>query len=111
MPPTKRILKYTPMGYICSGMTHRPNKQQLLNRLNRALGQVQGIARMIEQDRYCIDVVTQIQAVRAALIRVEAEMMRDHISHCVKSAMEGDDRDDQQRKLDELVSVLTRSVR
>jgi DNA-binding FrmR family transcriptional regulator len=92
-------------------MTHRPNKQQLLNRLNRATGQVQGIARMIEQDRYCIDVVTQIQAARAALMRVESDMMRDHVSHCVKAAMESDDRDDQQRKVDELVAVLTRSAR
>lgn len=91
-------------------MKHRPNKAQFLTRLNRAAGQVQGIARMIEQDRYCIDVLTQIQAVRAALLRVEADMMRDHVGHCVKAAMDGDDREDQQRKIDELVQVLTRSA-
>lgn len=92
-------------------MIHRSNKPQLINRLSRAIGQVQGIARMIDQDRYCIDVVTQIQAARAALLRVESEMMRDHLSHCVKSAMQGDDREDQQRKVDELITVLTRSAR
>ena len=92
-------------------MMHRPNKQQLTNRLNRAIGQVQGIVRMIDHDRYCIDVVTQIQAARAALLRVETEMMRDHVGHCVKAAMRGDDHEDQQRKVDELITVLTRSAR
>ena len=99
------------MGYIRAAMIHRSNKPQLINRLHRAIGQVQGIVRMIDQDRYCIDVVTQIQAARAALLRVETDMMRDHLSHCVKSAMQGDDHEDQQRKVDELITVLTRSAR
>jgi len=63
----------------------RPNKPRLLNRLNRVEGQVRGIARMVEEDRYCIDVLTQLQAVRAALAKVETEMLRDHLGHCMRA--------------------------
>ena len=52
-------------------------------RLKRVEGQVRGIARMVEEDRYCIDIVTQIGAVRAALRRIEEEVLRDHVGHCV----------------------------
>ena len=57
----------------------------------RIEGQVRGIARMLDQDRYCIDVITQIQAVKAALRRVEEEMLRDHVSHCVEEAIRSGD--------------------
>jgi DNA-binding FrmR family transcriptional regulator len=59
-------------------------KTGCLKRLGRIEGQVRGLARMIEEDRYCIDVVTQISAVRAALRRVEEEILREHVSHCVE---------------------------
>ena len=58
-----------------------------LKRLNRIEGQVRGIARMVEEDRYCIDIVTQIEAVRAALRRVEEDILRDHVAHCVEHAI------------------------
>ena len=61
-------------------------KQKLLNRLGRVDGQVRGIARMVEEDRYCIDVLTQLQAVRAALASIEAEMLKNHLHHCVEGA-------------------------
>ena len=54
-------------------------KPKVMNRLNRIEGQVRGIARMVEEDRYCVDVLTQLQAVRAALSRVETEVLRDHL--------------------------------
>lgn len=66
---------------------------------------------MVEEDRYCIDVVTQIAAVRAALRRVEEEVLRAHISHCVAHAIESGDADEQARKIDELMDVLARSNR
>ena len=59
----------------------RQDKPKLLNRLSRIEGQVRGIARMVEEDRYCIDILTQISAVRAALSRVESEMLREHLGH------------------------------
>ena len=62
------------------------NKDALLKRLARIEGQVRGIGRMIEDDRYCIDVVTQIGAVRAALDKVALGLMDDHVRHCMANA-------------------------
>jgi DNA-binding FrmR family transcriptional regulator len=90
---------------------HRPDKPQLLNRLKRIEGQVRGVARMVEEDRYCIDVLTQIRAVRAALARVESEMLKTHLDHCVEGAIASGDRDDQRRKARELIELLDRSTR
>ncbi|WP_020180073.1 metal-sensitive transcriptional regulator [Methylopila sp. M107] len=77
-------------------------------RLNRIEGQVRGIARMVDEDRYCIDVVTQISAVRAALKRVEEEILKDHVGHCVEHAIRSGDMEEQRRKVAELVDVLGR---
>jgi CsoR family transcriptional regulator, copper-sensing transcriptional repressor len=96
------------MGYILVAM-ERENKPRLLNRLNRIEGQVRGIARMVEEDRYCIDVLTQIQAVRAALAKVETEMLRDHLGHCIEGAIVSGDRDEQRRKAAELIQLLDRA--
>jgi DNA-binding FrmR family transcriptional regulator len=89
----------------------RDNKAALTNRLNRIEGQVRGIARMIDEDRYCIDVLTQLQAIRAALARVETEMLNDHLGHCIEAAISGGDADDQRRKASELIQLLQRSAR
>ena len=89
----------------------RDNKTALTNRLSRIEGQVRGIARMIEEDRYCIDVLTQLQAVRAALAKVETEMLNDHLHHCVETAISGGDADDQRQKVSELIHLLQRSPR
>ena len=89
----------------------RENKGQLLNRLSRIEGQVRGIARMVEEDRYCIDVLTQIQAARAALNRVETEMLKDHLHHCIEGAIVSGDADEQRRKAGELIELLGRTSR
>ncbi|MCR5875097.1 metal-sensitive transcriptional regulator [Phenylobacterium sp. J426] len=89
----------------------RNDKPRLLNRLNRVEGQVRGIARMIEEDRYCIDVLTQIQAVRAALAKVETEMLRDHLGHCIEGAIVSGDKDEQRKKASELIQLLERTAR
>jgi DNA-binding FrmR family transcriptional regulator len=88
-------------------VTH--DKPKLLNRLNRVEGQVRGIARMVEEDRYCIDVLTQLQAVRAALAKVESEILKDHLQHCVTGAMVGDDPEDRRKKAEELIQLLDRA--
>lgn len=72
---------------------------------------MRGLHRMVEEDRYCIDVVTQIAAVRAALRRVEEEVLRDHIGHCVEHAIVRGDKAEQRRKIAELVEVLGRTAR
>jgi DNA-binding FrmR family transcriptional regulator len=86
-------------------------KPKVINRLNRIEGQVRGIVRMVEDDRYCVDVLTQIQAVRAALTRVESEVLKDHLDHCVMGAMTGDDLADRKAKASELIELLGRASR
>jgi DNA-binding FrmR family transcriptional regulator len=86
-------------------------KAQVSKRLNRIEGQVRGLARMVDEDRYCIDIVTQISAVRAALRRVEEEVLRDHVAHCVEGAIASGNRADQRQKIAELMDVLGRSDR
>jgi len=89
----------------------RENKPRLLNRLNRIEGQVRGVARMIEDDRYCIDVLTQLRALKAALNKVETELLKTHLDHCIVGAMASGDPVEQRKKADELIALLDRSGR
>ena len=86
-------------------------KASCLKRLQRIEGQVRGLARMVDEDRYCIDIVTQIAAVRAALRRAEEEILRDHVAHCVEGAIASGDKSDQRRKIAELMDVVGRAER
>jgi DNA-binding FrmR family transcriptional regulator len=88
-----------------------PTKDSCLKRLNRIEGQVRGLRRMVEDDRYCIDVITQISAVRAALRRVEEEILSDHVGSCVEHAIASGDKAEQRRKVAELIDVLGRANR
>jgi len=87
------------------------SKGALLKRLSRIAGQVRGLSRMVEEDRYCIDIVTQISAVRAALRKVEEEVLRDHVAHCVEHAITSGDKADQRQKIAELMDVIQRADR
>ena len=80
-------------------------------RLTRIEGQVRGISKMVGEDRYCIDIVTQIVAVRAALRRLEEEILRDHVSHCVEHAIASGTKAEQRRKIEELMAVVSRADR
>ena len=86
-------------------------KISALKRLKRIEGQVRGLHRMVEDDRYCIDIVTQISAVRTALRRLEEEILRDHVAHCVERAIASGNKADQRRKIEELMSVVSRAER
>jgi CsoR family transcriptional regulator, copper-sensing transcriptional repressor len=86
-------------------------KSSVLRRLRRIEGQVRGLARMVDDDRYCIDIVTQLSAVRAALRRAEEEILADHAAHCVENAIVSGNKADQRRKLAELIDVISRSNR
>ncbi len=79
------------------------------SRLARIEGQVRGLVRMIDDDRYCIDVITQVQAVRAALARVEHLVLQDHVGHCVADAVASGDEAERGRKIEELITVLDRT--
>jgi CsoR family transcriptional regulator, copper-sensing transcriptional repressor len=77
-------------------------------RLRKIEGQVRGISRMVEEERYCVDILTQVRAARAALKRVEEAVVREHVEHCVAQAIQTGDGAEQRAKLDELLDVLGR---
>jgi CsoR family transcriptional regulator, copper-sensing transcriptional repressor len=83
-------------------------KAACLKRLSRIEGQIRGLTGKVKDDRYCIDVVTQIAAARAALKRVEELVLKDHVGHCVEHAIASGDRAEQRRKVAELMEVLGR---
>lgn len=83
------------------------HKDQVLKRLKRAEGQVRGIARMVEEDKYCIDVMTQVNAAQAALDKVAIELLRDHARHCMTHIT---DETEQKAKADELASAVGRML-
>jgi len=97
------------MGYV-SSMDDK-TKASCIKRLSRIEGQVRGLGRMVEEDRYCIDIVTQISAVRAALRRVEEEVLREHVRHCVVHAIESGNPKEQHQKVAELMEVVARARR
>jgi len=84
-------------------------KKSCLQRLTRIAGQVRGVSGMIDGDRYCIDVLTQIQAIRAALKKVEDEVLADHVAHCVEHAIRSGDAKEQRKKVQELLDVIERA--
>ncbi len=79
-----------------------------LPRLKRIEGQVRGLVRMVEEERYCVDILTQVEAVRAALKRVADRILHDHVEHCVAGALRSGDVRRQQKKIEELMQVLGR---
>lgn len=87
------------------------DRAKLINRLRRVEGQVRGLTRMIEEGRYCIDVLTQLRAARAALTRVETEMLQDHLNHCIEHAIVSGDAGEQRKKAAELIELIGRSER
>ena len=90
-------------------MTHgyADAKPELQKRFNRIEGQVRGVAKMVEDDRYCIDILTQIAAVQAALDTVSLELLRDHARHC----MDTDDPAERQAKADEITAAIGRILK
>jgi DNA-binding FrmR family transcriptional regulator len=86
-------------------------KHKVTARLKRIEGQVRGLLRMVDEDRYCVDVLMQIDAVRAALHKVEEQVLQDHVSHCVANAFASGDPAEQRHKVDELVETIGRMMR
>jgi DNA-binding FrmR family transcriptional regulator len=81
---------------------------RIVTRLRRIEGQVRGVIGMVEDERYCIDILTQVEAVKAALKRVEDEILKDHAAHCVAEAIREGDADAKRRKFDEIVDLFSR---
>ncbi len=89
-------------------MMNEAQKSKAAARLNRIEGQIRGIQKMVEEDRYCVDILTQTRAVVAALRGVEDLIMETHLDTCVADAMKDDDPQLQREKIDEVMSVVTR---
>ncbi|WP_371396245.1 metal-sensitive transcriptional regulator [Fretibacter rubidus] len=85
--------------------TRRDNARK---RLSRIEGQVRGLQKMIDEDRYCIDILVQVKAARAALNKVEGELLKDHVDHCLAAAIASDDVAERETKVAELVDLLSK---
>jgi CsoR family transcriptional regulator, copper-sensing transcriptional repressor len=92
-------------------MEHGYDKDALIKRLHRIEGQVRGVERMVEQDRYCIDILTQIAAVTTALESLSFRILEDHVSHCVSGALASGDADEAATKSRELLDAVHRFTR
>lgn len=85
--------------------------KKIVNRLRRVEGQVRGVAQMVEDDRYCIDILNQIQAVKSALGRAESEILKRHAACCVTEAISSGDADEQKVKFSELIDLFEKAKR
>ena len=83
-------------------------KDKSIKRLSRIEGQVRGIARMVDSDKYCIDILRQVQAVKSALSSLETVILDDHLGSCVETALNSDDVSERRDKVEELVAILTK---
>lgn len=89
----------------------KANKQKTLDRLSRLEGQVRGVKGMVEADRYCMDILAQTAAIRAAVLGVEKLILENHAQHCVETAIESGDSQEQRAKFDELIGLLQKASR
>jgi DNA-binding FrmR family transcriptional regulator len=94
----------TTRGYVA-------DKEKLVKRLHRIEGQVRGVERMLEEDRYCIDVITQISAVTTALESLAFQILDDHVNHCVAGALASGDPAEAETKSRELLEAVHRFAR
>ncbi len=88
--------------------TAHPSHEPELARLRRIEGQVRGIQKMIDQRRYCVDILTQISSVSAALAKVEARILERHLRTCAHESLSGTNRADQSKKIEEIIGLLSR---
>lgn len=92
-------------------MPEKSAQHRIVDRLRRVEGQVRGISQMVEDDRYCIDILHQLQAVKSALARAEDEILENHASHCVAEAIASGDADEQRQKFGELIDLFAKAKR
>ncbi len=104
------LLRYQIQNVISENrlITLKTRQQNCLKRLSRIEGQVRGIAKMIEEGRYCIDILTQMQAIKAALKKVENEVLKDHADHCLMNAVNSRNEEEKFEKLSELVDLFAK---
>lgn len=89
----------------------KANRQKTLDRLSRLEGQVRGVAKMVEGDRYCMEILAQTAAIRSAVLGVEKLILEQHAEHCVEAAIQSGDPQEQRAKFDELIGLLQKASR
>jgi len=92
-------------------MEYKTTKNPTINRLRRIEGQVRGLVQMLEDDRYCIDILHQVQAVKAALGKAESEILKSHAACCVTEAITSGDPAEQRQKFNELIDLFEKAKR
>ncbi|MBS7669994.1 metal-sensitive transcriptional regulator [Croceicoccus gelatinilyticus] len=92
-------------------MAHCKDNTAVVNRLRRIEGQVRGVAQMVVDDRYCIDILHQVQAIKVALGRAESEILKNHAAHCVAEAIASGSEDEQREKFGELIDLIEKAKR
>ncbi len=92
-------------------MPEKSEQRRIVDRLRRVEGQVRGISQMVEDDRYCIDILHQLQAVKSALARAEDEILKNHASHCVAEAIASGNAVEQRQKFGELIDLFAKAKR
>ncbi len=98
--------RHTPEGYSKKMPGYKSHKDQVQGRLKRIEGQIRGVEKMVDEDRYCIDVLTQVGAVKAALDAVALLLLQDHTEHCVVDAIHAGDGSEKVRELNNAVERL-----
>jgi DNA-binding FrmR family transcriptional regulator len=93
------------------GYIKAKDKEKLQNRLRRIEGQVRGLQRMVDEESYCVDVLTQVASVVSALEKVGALVLKDHVEHCLREAIESGDRQMADEKVEELTAAVERFLR
>ncbi len=96
---------------MSQGTTMHVDKESTFKRLNRIEGQVRGIGRMLEDERYCIDILHQVQAIKSALAKVEDAILKDHAATCVDTAIASGNKVEQRKKFEELVDLMAKVKR
>jgi CsoR family transcriptional regulator, copper-sensing transcriptional repressor len=96
---------------VTHGYIEADNKPAMIKRLHRIEGQVRGIERMVDEERYCIDILTQIGAVTTALESLAQKLLEDHANHCVAGALAAGNREDAEIKTRELLDAVQRFTR
>jgi DNA-binding FrmR family transcriptional regulator len=89
----------------------KTNKDKTLDRLSRLEGQVRGVVGMVEADRYCMDILAQTAAIRSAILGVEKLILENHAQHCVQTAIDSGDANEQRAKFNELIGLLQKASR
>ncbi len=93
------------------GYIKAKDKEKLRNRLRRIEGQVRGLQRMVEEEAYCVDVLTQVASVVSALEKAGMLVLKDHVEHCVRESVEGGDKEKADEKVEELTTAVERFLR